>query len=71
MVNVAHDGDHRGPRNRFGASSLFTGSSFGNLLGSLLFEADHVGVGAEEASHFAGELSIECLIDGRENTAGQ
>ena len=42
-----------------------------NFLRGLLFEGDHVGVGAEEARHLAGQFGIERLVDGGEHAARQ
>ena len=70
MIDVAHDGDYWRTRH-FVPAALFTGSAFAAVFRGLLFERDHVGIGAEEASHFAGQFRVECLIDGGENTANQ
>ena len=49
----------------------FVRGGLGDFLGGLLFEGDHVGVGTEEARHFAGQFSIERLIDGGEHAASE
>ena len=51
--------------------ALFARGSLGNFLGGLVFEGDHIGVGSEEARHLAGQVGVEGLIDGGEDTAGQ
>src|SRR6202008_2068719 len=42
-----------------------------NVLRRLLFESNHVRLGAEEARHFARQFGVECLVDRGENTAAQ
>ncbi len=51
--------------------AFFARGGFGNFLGGLLFEGDHVGVRSEEARHLAGQFGVERLIDGGEHAAQQ
>ena len=64
VVDVAHDGDHRGARRplalRFRRDLLLQG---------LLFERNHRGGGVEVLGDFAGELDVERLVDGGEHAA--
>ena len=65
VIDVTHNCDHRRARNSF-CAAFFGGSSFGSFFRGLLFEADDVRLCAEEPCHFAGQLSIQILVDGRE-----
>ena len=71
VIDVAHDGDHGRARNAFAGRAFLAGGGVGNFLGGLLFEGDHVRIRSEEACHFAGQFSVESLIDGGENAAHQ
>ena len=71
VIDVAHDGDHRRTRHTLRGHTFFACGGFGNFLGSLLFEGDHVGVRSEEARHLAGQFGVERLIDGGEHAAAQ
>ena len=65
MIHVAHDGDHgRALHMVFGLIRHF-------LLGfGFLFEADHVGAESELRAHFLGDIEIQRLVDGGENSLG-
>ena len=69
VVDVTHDGDDRRTRRNFDGGFLSARSGGVDVFRSLLFEADHVGLGAEEARHFAGEFGVERLVDRGENAA--
>ena len=69
VIDVAHDRDHRRTRRDFDGGFFAAAGSRVNIFRSLLFEGDHVGFGAEEARHFAGQFGVERLVDGRENSA--
>ena len=71
VIDVSHDGNHGRPRNRFRSAFLACTGGVGDLFLRLLFEADDVGVGSEEARHLAGEFGVERLVDGREHAARQ
>src|SRR5580698_2501943 len=71
VINVAHNRDHGRTRNRFGSCSFIASRAARNILGGLFLEGDDVGICSEEASHFACQFSIECLVDRREDTASQ
>src|SRR5581483_2242139 len=71
MIDVAHDRDHGRSGTSFGGSTFFSGSSIGDVLGSLLFEADDVRIRTEEAGHFARQFRVESLIDRGEYASAQ
>ena len=71
VIDVAHDGDHGRTRHTFGGGAFFTRGGVGDFFRRLFFEGDHVGVGSEEARHFAGQFGVERLVDGGEYAASQ
>src|SRR6266566_47354 len=71
MINMAHDRDHRRPRDAFSSCAFLTSSSFGNFLGCLLFKTNYAGFRPKEPRHFASELSIESLVDSRKHAFGK
>ena len=60
-----------GGRGTASPQRFFAGSASATLFRRLLFEGDHVGFGAEEARHFAGQFGVERLVDGGEHAARQ
>ena len=71
MVYMAHDRNHRRPRYSFGCSALFASCGFGDFLCGLLLKADYACLRTEETRHFAGQLSVQCLVDGRKHALCQ
>ena len=63
VIHVPHDRDHRGTWYGFGATLFASRGRVGYIFLRLLFEADDVRVGSEEARHLARQLCIERLID--------
>ncbi len=62
VIDVAHDGDHRGALHAVGGLlGLF------DDLRAFLFEADFVGGSAEVARDLLGHLDVEVLVDGGED----
>ncbi len=71
MIDVAHDRNHRWARRHLD-SGLFPASGGSvNVFRSLLFERDHVGLGAEEACHLTRQFGVERLVNRSENPAAQ
>ena len=71
VVDVTHDRDHRRTRRNFDGRLFSARRGCVNVFRSLLFERDHVRLGAEEARHFAGQFGVERLVDRGENAATQ
>ena len=71
VVDVAHDGDHRGTRNSLGCAFFARTLRRHRVLGQLLFEGDDRRLGAEVTSHIGRQVGIERLVDGGENASCQ
>ena len=68
VIDVAHDGDDRGPRDLDQAGGVFE-EALDGLVFELLFDGDDLGVGAELAGDVLNQLTVERLVDGDEDTA--
>ncbi len=71
MIDVAHDRDHRRPRDFELIGIRLLEQVFDGFVGHLVFEADDLGVGAELAGDVLHQFRIERLIDRDENAAHQ
>ena len=69
VVDMAHDGDHRGTFAEGLLSAL--GLLFTNIFEDLVFEADGLALHPEEVEDHLGLFQGEALVDGVENPFGQ
>jgi len=59
------------PGGGFDIPAFLAGRGIGNFLGGLLFESDYIRICPEEPCHLAGQLGVECLVDGGKDSASQ
>ena len=71
VIYVAHDGNHRRTGYTLRRDTFLARGGLGNLLGSLLFEGNHIGIRSEESCHLAAQFGVKCLIDGGKHAASQ
>ena len=64
VIDVAHDGDHGRA-----AHEIFRFFGFFDILRAFLFVGDLVGGSAELARQIFGQLYVESLVDGGENSS--
>ena len=71
MIDVAHDGDHRGTWNLVLVGVCLREDVFDGFVGHLVLKGDDLGVGSELAGDILDEFAIERLIHGDEDATQQ